>query len=270
LSPPSAVLRAFGGAQTAIPLAGGTSDDTWRAGDIVVKRVLEAEEAAWSQRVMAHVAEDGFRVPTPISSDGEWVFDGWTACAYVPGLTLGQERLRDVLVAADRFHDALPAPDAEARSVLGRRTHIWAIADRVAWGETTVQLRPDVASALACIIATTEPEQDDARLVHGDLEGNVAFDADGVAVVLDFSPYIRSRSYPRAIAVVDAMLWRGAGPEVIELAGARGARASVLRRALAFRLVAEELGGGADARTVAQFERVLEHVELSSRDAPSE
>ena len=70
------MLRAFGGAHTAIPLAGGTVDDTWRAGDVVVKRVIEPEEAAWCQRVMADLHEDGFRIPAPIAADGEWVVGG--------------------------------------------------------------------------------------------------------------------------------------------------------------------------------------------------
>jgi uncharacterized protein (TIGR02569 family) len=259
------VLRAFGGTQTAIPLA----RDTWRAGDVVVKRVLEAEEAAWCQRVLAGLAEEGFRRPAPIAADGEWVVDGWTGCVYVEDLTDGQGRLRDVLAASDRFHDALPPPDAEARAVLGRRVHRWAIADRVAWGEATLELRPAVATLLGRILGNGEPDSDFARVVHGDLEGNVSFDDDGVAVVLDFSPYIRSRRYARAIAVVDAMLWRGGGPELIELVGARDGRDLLARRALAFRFVAEELGGGVDAHALASFERVLEQVEVSARGAPS-
>jgi uncharacterized protein (TIGR02569 family) len=265
------VLRAFGGAHTAIPLAGGTVDDTWRAGDVVVKRVIEPEEAAWCQRVMADLHEDGFRIPAPIAADGEWVVGGWTASSYIDGLTDGHQRLRDVLEASNRFHDALPFPDAEALAVLGARRHRWAIADRVAWCETTVHLDPIAATVLGRMLDGCERDDVSQRLVHGDLEGNVCFDTDGAPVILDFSPYIRSTRYARAIAVVDALLWRGAGPDVVDLVGADAqSRAGVLRRALAFRFVADALGGAITAPITEHFERVLGSLPVTRGDGPSE
>jgi len=269
------VVRAFGGAPTPIPLAGGQGD-AWRAGDVVVKPVHEPEEAAWCQRVIARVEERGFRVPRPIAADGAWVVNGWMACEYVDGLRGGQERLRDVLDAASRFHDSLPDPDEEARAVLGRRRHRWAIADRVAWCDATVDLTARAAELFAGMCDELEhcPDAPDpsVQLVHGDIGGNVCFDAAGTAVVLDFSPYIRPRRYPDAIAVVDAMLWRGGGPELVELlAGDETAPAGLLLHALAFRLVAEDLGASEPApEDFDPFERVLEWLRITRSDTPSD
>jgi uncharacterized protein (TIGR02569 family) len=264
LTPPPSVLRAFGGAHTAISLA----RDTWRAGDVVVKRVLEQEEAAWCQRVMAGVVQDGFRVPSPIAADGDWVVDGWTASAFVDGLTAGDGRLPDVLDAAHRFHDALPPPDDEAREVLGARRHRWAIADRAAWRETAVDLSPRAAELFACIAADNEPALEQTCIVHGDLSGNVYFDADGTPVVLDFSPYIRPRRYADAIAVVDAMLWSGATQDVINLLGPNtGARDQLLLRAYVFRLVAEDLD--TPALDLDSYERVFRWLPVTGADSPS-
>jgi uncharacterized protein (TIGR02569 family) len=269
LTPPPSVLRAFGGAHTAIPL----TRETWRAGDVVVKRVLEPKEASWCQRVMTGLVQDGFRVPTPIAADGEWLVDGWTACAYVDGLTEGHERLRDILDAANHFHDALPRPDAEARAVLNRRRHRWAVADRVAWGEDMVDLRPRTAALLSTVFQELEhldgSRDSDPQLVHGDIGGNVYFDSDGTPVVLDFSPYIRPRRYSDAIAVVDAMLWNGGGPELTELVGPNTlARSELLQRAFVFRLVAEDLGAPA-FEFIEEYERVLGWLRVTGEDGPS-
>jgi uncharacterized protein (TIGR02569 family) len=269
LTPPPSVLRAFGGAHTAIPLA----RETWRAGDVVVKRVLEPDEAEWCQRVMTAVVQDGFRVPVPIAADGEWLVDGWTACAYVDGLTEGHERLPELLDAANHFHDALPRPDREARAVLTGRRHRWAIADRVAWGEDTVDLHPRTATLLASVLEPLEQldssGDSDPQLVHGDIGGNVYFDADGTPVVLDFSPYIRPRRYADAIAVVDAMLWNGGEPELTELVGPNTpARAELLLRAFVFRLVAEDLGTPA-FELIEAYERVLGWLRVTAEDGPS-
>jgi hypothetical protein len=59
-------------------------------------------------------------------------------------------------------------------------------------------------------------------------------------VVLDVSPYLRPRRWAAAIVVCDALLWHHADPVLAHTLIANGER-SLLFRALAFRLLADEL-----------------------------
>jgi uncharacterized protein (TIGR02569 family) len=253
------VLRAFGGSGSPVPLSGGEGL-TWRAGDIVVKRVHDDDEAAWCQATLAGVVEDGFRIPRPRTAlDGRWVVDGWSACSFVEGLRDGSGRYRDILDAGARLHRALPAPDTAAREVLRRRTHRWAIADRVAWGEAEAALSDDAGALHRRVVERVVPVEHDDRIVHGDLAGNVAFDPDGTPVVLDFSPYIRPPRYAGAIVVADALLWEGAGPDLLDVFGRDDEATQLLLRALVFRLVAEDLGTAPrHGKAWDPFQRVLE------------
>ena len=125
--------------------------------------------------------------------------------------------------------------------VLARRQHVWAVADRVAWGESDVELSGEARSLYEAIRARLEPLDLDSQLIHGDLGGNVLFDADDTPVVIDFSPYVRPERYATAIVVGDALLWEGAGLDVLDLLGLDDVGRQLVLRALIFRLVAEQL-----------------------------
>lgn len=226
---------------TASPLPGGEGL-SWRANGAVLKQVHDPDEATWCQQVLADLVEDGFRRPEPIRAvDGRWAVEGWTACAFLRGLHDGRPRWGDILAGAARFHHALPVPDATARQMLQQRRHRWAVADRVAWDETTCALSPaaeHLHEQMRRHLGSTALE---SQLIHGDLSGNVLFDRDGQPVVIDFSPYLRPARYADAIVVGDAMLWEGAGVETLDVLGDDELNLQLLLRALVFRLVAEQL-----------------------------
>jgi hypothetical protein len=71
-------------------------------------------------------------------------------------------------------------------------------------------------------------------------------------VVLDVSPYLRPRRWAAAIVIADAVLWNGADPELAESFASVVPDRDLLGRALAYRLVAEQLAErprhGADLR----------------------
>jgi uncharacterized protein (TIGR02569 family) len=240
-SPSSRVLVAFGCRGPARALGGGEGL-TWHANGVVLKRVHDDREATWCQEMLAGLVEDGFRRPTPIrAADGHWVVDEWSACAFLDGLRDGRPQWSTILSGGARFHRALPAPDAAARQVLDQRNHRWAIADRVAWGETTVELSPAATLVHLRIIERLAPLDLEDRLIHGDLTGNVLLDTDDLPVVIDFSPYLRPARYADAIVIGDAMLWEGADLGVLDLLGRDEIGVQLLLRALTFRLVAEQL-----------------------------
>jgi hypothetical protein len=60
-------------------------------------------------------------------------------------------------------------------------------------------------------------------------------------VVIDFSPYLRPARYADVVVIGDAMLWEGAGLEVLDILGRDDLSVQLLLRALLFRLVAEQL-----------------------------
>ena len=115
-----------------------------------------------------------------------------------------------------------------------------AIADRVAWGEESIGLSSETADLFADIAAEFDNAAEQPHFVHGDLSGNVFVDDQGTPVVLDVSPYLRPRRWTAAIVVCDALLWHHADPDLARTLTANGER-SLLFRALAFRLLADEL-----------------------------
>jgi hypothetical protein len=143
------------------------------------------------------------------------------------------------------------------------------VGDRVAWGEEPMVLAHEVLRPLAeRLAAHLRPDGGSGQVIHGDLTGNVLF-APGVPPgVIDFTPYWRPPQFCQAVVVVDALLWHGAGAELLDaLPGAAADRTSLAARAALFRLVAADrlaVGMRPDRRTVylrgvvPDQERVLE------------
>jgi uncharacterized protein (TIGR02569 family) len=180
----------------------------------------------------------GFRVSPPLQArDGRWVVSGWTAWRWEPGRH-ETGRWADVIDVGDRLHAALPRMDEPAW--LSGRTDPWAIGDRVAWGE----LSPDGYAAvkhLGALVSALRPVSGRAQLIHGDLTGNVLFDDGLPPLVIDLSPYWRPAQFAAAVVVADALVWEGAGPEVVDLLGNDPDASQYLLRALIFRAVADHV-----------------------------
>jgi uncharacterized protein (TIGR02569 family) len=161
------------------------------------------------------------------------------------------------------FHAALRP--AARPAFLALRTHRWALADRVAWGESAFEPLPDVRPLMDRLTAVRRPVSADCQLVHGDLSGNVLF-ADGLApAIIDFSPYWRPAAYADAIIAVDGLLWYGADAALLTLAATTPDFPQLLVRALIFRLVAHNerarLSEGSTPDELAQFEAAVREVE---------
>ncbi|MFJ7060541.1 phosphotransferase [Streptomyces microflavus] len=126
----------------------------------------------------------GFRVPRPLrSADGSGVVEGWTAAEFVEGRPGPLGQWPGVVATGRAFHAALrtqPRP-----GFLDRRTHPWAVADRVAWGEEEADV---VAELTDPLLALRRPVEAAAQLIHGDLTGNVLFAPGRDPAVIDFSP----------------------------------------------------------------------------------
>jgi uncharacterized protein (TIGR02569 family) len=264
---PAAVLDAFGLTGPAQQLPGGEGRSV-RVGAAVLKPTEDGPEAGWTAELLTRVESVGFRLARPLRAlDGRWVVDGWSASRFVAGESGAAGRWGELLAAARAFHAALanvPEP-----TFLASRTHRWAVADRVAWGEVSVTALPEVAPLLSRLESLRLPVSAKCQLVHGDLSGNVLF-ADGQPpAIIDFSPYWRAAAYADAVIAVDELLWFGTGPDLLRLAHSSSDFPQLLVRALIFRLVAmneRARGTASDLRDeLAGFDRTASAVEALLR-----
>ena len=114
----------------------------------------------------------------------------------------------------------------------------------MAWGDrdpgsVLADVPEPLSGQLRSLLAALRPVRLRAQLVHGDLGGNVLFAEGEPAAVIDFSPYWRPAGLALAIAAVDALMWSGADPAILdELTGQRELD-QLLARALVYRLVTE-------------------------------
>jgi uncharacterized protein (TIGR02569 family) len=187
--------------------------------------------------------------------DGRWTVDGWAAVDHVAGEAEPAGRWPEVVAAGRAFHAAVALEPMPPH--LPGRTHRWAVADRVAWGEQPPPpIGPRSAPLLRELEAMRRPVDLPPQLVHGDLSGNVLL-APGLApAIIDVSPYWRPASYADAVIVVDALLWWDEPDELVDALAPddlprRGWR-QLLVRAAVFRLVSLDEAGRLDDPDVAE------------------
>ncbi|MER5476679.1 aminoglycoside phosphotransferase [Streptomyces sp. NPDC002734] len=247
--PSPAVRDAFGVSGTPVLLAGGQGRSVL-VGGAVFKAVKGAEdEVEWAASLFERLPPSSdFRVPLPLrATDGRSVVDGWAAGAFLTGEPGSQGHWAGVLGAGRAFHRALrqvPRP-----GFLDRRTHPWAVADRVAWGEQDVDVVEDLHAPYSALLELRRPvKQEGAQLIHGDLTGNVLFAADEAPAVIDFSPYWRPPVFADAIVVADGLLWFDPPSDLLTGGSDHPDWQQMLIRALLFRLVAHSESVGSSGR----------------------
>ncbi|MFC9176550.1 MULTISPECIES: phosphotransferase [Streptomyces] len=236
--PPQSVLDAFGLRGTPEPLTGGQGRSV-RVGGAVLKPAEGTEgESEWAVSLFERLPRGaGFRVPRPLrSAEGAGVVDGWTAAEFMDGRPGPSGQWPGVVAAGRAFHAALreePRP-----GFLARRTHPWAVADRVAWGEEEADIVAELAEPFGRLLALRRPVEAAPQIVHGDLAGNVLFAPGQDPVIIDFSPYWRPALYAEAVVIGDGLLWYGPAPALTAGGGGDPRWRQMLVRALIFRLVA--------------------------------
>lgn len=265
--PPRSVLDAFGVRGTPVPLVGGQGRSVLAGGFVFKPADGSEDEVEWAASLFERLAPgSGFRVPLPLRAvDGRSVVDGWAAGEFLAGETGPQGRWSGVLSAGRAFHAALrqvPRPD-----FLDRRTHPWAVGDRVAWGEQEIDVIEDLAAPFSALLELRRPVQPDAaQLIHGDLTGNVLFAADEVPAVIDFSPYWRPPVFAEAIVVADGLLWFDPPSDLLTSGSNHPDWQQMLVRALIFRLVAySEIVGMSGQAQAGEPERYVRAIDVVVR-----
>lgn len=260
--PPPTVLEAFGLSGTPVLLEGGQGS-AWRVGDMVLKPLdLGEPELAWLAEVFASIFCDRFRVAHPLrAQDDSFVVDGWSAWEAVDGKH-EKRRWSEIIAVGERFHAALvdiPRPD-----FIARRTDLWAVGDRVAWGELPLDDFAHVKH-VARLASALKPIAAPSQLIHGDLTGNVLFDERLPPAVIDFSPYWRPTAFASAVVVADALVWEGAKEDILDAVAHVEQFDQYLLRALIYRAVTDQLFRQDEPPVTDDADPYLPAVELACR-----
>lgn len=256
-------VDAFGGETGAVvPLAGGQGG-SWRAGPVVLKPASEdeADRIAWISRILDQVPETGeaFRLARPVHArDGRWVVDGWAASRWVDG----EHRpggWEERLAVSRALHAALADVPVRAEEFQGQDP--WSVAMRMVWGRQDFD--PERYPAAAEPYAELEPlltrpwTGPPAQVIHGDLAGNVVF-AEGLPPgVIDFSPHFAPAPFADAILIADAIAWENAPVRLAVSFAAADGHASLLARAVFFRVLCTAHATSGDAGHTSAVHREL-------------
>ncbi|WP_037077220.1 TIGR02569 family protein [Pseudonocardia spinosispora] len=259
--PPHAVLVAFGATEPPVGLAGGKGE-TWRAGRLALKPVEFEPETLWRADVLAALPDSPeFRIARPVRTlGGAWIAEGWEATTIVAG-DPDVSRPDDVLRAGNAFHTAIA--DLSRPAFLDDRDDPWAFGDRVAWEELPARVSPGASDLLEQLVRSRRPVELESQVVHGDLLGNVLF-ADGLPpAVIDWPAYWRPASWASAVAVVDALCWYGAAPELAARWSHLPEWGQMLVRALIYRIATDDAALGSVGWTRAQLSAYRPVVDLA-------
>ncbi|OAA54686.1 Aminoglycoside phosphotransferase [Cordyceps fumosorosea ARSEF 2679] len=194
----------------------------------------------------------GYRVSRPIpvaSCPTQFVCDGWTAWSFLSGQGRDTTVWSESLDACRAFHRDIVRIGLDKPEFLDRRLNRFRQADRVAWGETALEMLPKVTDQnvlsrirrpLARLAELKRPFESplSEQLVHGDIGGNILFESGGQPPgIIDMTFYWRPAGYAAAIMVADGLLWEKEGEKLVRMYGTDADSTQLLVRALLFRIV---------------------------------
>ncbi|KAF4459516.1 ribosomal L1, partial [Fusarium albosuccineum] len=250
--PPSNVLQAFGITTTSVPVAGGRGL-CFQSGNIILKPSDNDKEAEWVGNLCESIQAlqpTEYRTSRPIrslSSEHEYVVDGWTAWTLVNGSVAPADSLEASLMACRAFHADIAKLCPQKPPFLAQRQNRFTEADLVTWEEKTLG---EVSNINFVILSLMQPLLDQLlelrkplpqaiknQLIHGDLTGNTLFEEDSESPpgIIDITLYWRPAIYAEAIIVADGLAWLGRERDLVETYGIDEVRLQLLLRALYWR-----------------------------------
>lgn len=244
MRPSEHVLDMFAVPGATEPVPGGQGRSV-RAGDLVltpgrdpgVRDLLSPQLARLAVALDTRPGRDrrDLRLAVPVPArDGSWVVDGWAATRHESG-TRPLTDLAATRAVGAVLHAAL-AHAVEAPRVLPAEQERRAVAERAAFGDPCLPDRtPD--SRREVLLAALLAQRDETplgpdQLVHPDLPGSVALDAQGAPLVLDVSLLRRPALWAEARWVLHSVVHLGADPAVVEEWGCGPPRQAMVRSAI--------------------------------------
>lgn len=211
--PTPEAVRAFGlNDRDARRLPGGAGY-VWTDGRVVVKPVGNVPEHNWVCEVFTGWDSDTVRVPEPVRPKGDvtsnWSVEGWGAHVFVHGRDVELLReLDEVKEASDAFHHSvkpLSRPD-----FMDSRDDPWAYGDRLAWQEADPDGDDSTLAVIRLLTDQLAHVASQPQVIHGDILPNVLVADRLPPAVIDWPPYFRPVGTANAVAVTDAITFRGA------------------------------------------------------------
>jgi uncharacterized protein (TIGR02569 family) len=212
--PTPRAMRAFGLRERAVRRLPGGAGYVWTDGRVVVKPVGFVPEHDWVCEVFTAWTSDTVRVPQPVLPKGDkasgWSVDGWGAHVFLAGRDVELLReLDEVKDASDAFHHSVK--DLARPDFMDDRDDPWAYGDRLAWQEAEPDGDDQTLGLVRLLTDHLAPVTSQEQVIHGDILPNVLV-ADGLPpAVIDWPPYFRPIGTANAVAVTDAITFRG-GP----------------------------------------------------------
>jgi uncharacterized protein (TIGR02569 family) len=237
--PTSPAIRAFGLREREVRRLPGGAGFVWTDGRLVVKPVGCVPEHDWVCDVYAAWDSEVVRVPEPVPPAGGdtsgWSVDGWGAHVFLPGrdveLLTEVDRVKE---ASDAFHQSvahLPRP-----GFMDDRDDPWAYGDRLAWEAAEPDADEDTLGLIRLLMDHLTPIDEPGQVIHGDILPNVLL-ADGLPpAVIDWPPYFRPAGTANAVAVTDALTFRGGHLSLLDEWETGDDWNQLLLRALLYRL----------------------------------
>jgi Phosphotransferase enzyme family len=121
------------------------------------------------------------------------------------------ERVKE---ASDAFHSCiryLPRPD-----FIDDRDDPWAFGDRLAWEGDQPQGDEATLAVIERLRDRLQPVSTPSQVIHGDILPNVLVKRGSALGVIDWPPYFRPEGMANAIAVTDAVTFRGAPMSLLD------------------------------------------------------
>jgi uncharacterized protein (TIGR02569 family) len=215
----------------------GGAGHVWSDGRLVVKPVGCVPEHDWVCAVYADWASDSVRVPEPVhaAAGDSWSVDGWGAHVFLAGRDTELLAELDVVQEAGAaFHEAVA--DLPRPAFMDHRDDPWAYGDRLAWEDVEPEADAETRELIEELLAHRRPVTTAAQVVHGDLLPNVLVGDALVPGIIDWPPYFRPRGFGEAVAVHDAVTFRGGSMDLLDSWATGPDWPQLLVRALLYRL----------------------------------
>ena len=209
----------------------------WTDGRLVVKPVGCVPEHDWVCDVFAAWTSEAIRVPEPVhATDGDsWSADGWGAHVYLAGRDTELLAELDLVKEAGAvFHEALA--ELPRSSFMDHRDDPWAYGDRLAWEDVQPEADDETRAVIEELLDRRRPVTTPSQVVHGDLLPNVLAGDGAAPGIIDWPPYFRPRGFGEAIAVHDAITFRGGSMGLLDSWRTGPDWEQLVLRALVYRL----------------------------------
>jgi uncharacterized protein (TIGR02569 family) len=203
-APPEEVIRAFGFSGKPTLISGG-QNTCYRIDRVVFKPTEDIHEAAFIADIYYAAESDRFRVPTPFrAQNGLWVYNNWTANEFLDG----EHRpgaYHEVVELCKIFHRVIK--NIQKPEWFDKRENVFAIADKMAWGELPLPVFEPTNAKLQSIKEKLKPNRLPYQLIHGDWgPGQILFHNELTPAIIDMTPYFRPADYPIADTLLSAIV----------------------------------------------------------------